>query len=80
MDFLRLPESKWPQDSPVADEVEVKKEHHNVHIVGEQIKTQPLVFKLETAHQSYSLYVEIYLETANTWAQRISEGRRSPEA
>ena len=26
-DFLRLPESEWPQDSPLADEVEVKKEH-----------------------------------------------------
>ena len=42
-DFLRLPESKWPQDSPVADDVEVEKEHRKVHIVGEQIKTQPLI-------------------------------------
>lgn len=39
-DFLRLPESEWPQDSPVADEVEVEKEHRKVHIVGEQINTQ----------------------------------------
>ena len=41
--FLRLPESKWPQDSPVADDVEVEKEHRKVHIVGEQVKTQPLI-------------------------------------
>ena len=39
-DFLRLPESEWPQDSPVADEVEVEKEHRKVHIVGEQINTK----------------------------------------
>ena len=39
-DFLRLPESEWPQDSPVADEAEVKTEHRKVHIVGEQIDTQ----------------------------------------
>ena len=38
-DFLRLPESEWPQYSPVADDVEVEKEHRKVHIVGEQIKT-----------------------------------------
>ena len=42
-DFLCLPESEWPQDSPVADDVEVEKEHRKVHIVGEQIKTQPLI-------------------------------------
>ena len=40
-DFLRLPESEWPQDSPVANEVEVETEHRKVHIVGEQISTQP---------------------------------------
>ena len=41
-DFLRLPESEWPQDSPVADEVEVEveAEYCKVHIVGEQINTQ----------------------------------------
>ena len=38
-DFLRLPESESPQDSPVADEVEVETEHRKVHIVGEQINT-----------------------------------------
>ena len=40
-DFLRLPENEWPQDSPVADKVEVEKEHRKVLIVGEQTKTQP---------------------------------------
>ena len=39
-DFLRLPESEWPQDSPVADKVEVETEHRKVHIVGEQNNTQ----------------------------------------
>ena len=39
-DFLRLPESEWPQDSSVADEVEVETEHREVHIVVEQINTQ----------------------------------------
>ena len=39
-DFLHLPESEWPQDAPVADEVEVETEHRKVHIVGEQINTQ----------------------------------------
>ena len=39
-DFLRLPASEWPQDSPVADEVEVETEHRKVHIVREQINTQ----------------------------------------
>ena len=42
-DFLHLPESEWPQDSPVADEVEVQKEHRKVHMVGKQINTQPLI-------------------------------------
>ena len=42
-DFLHLPESEWPQDSPVADEVEVRKEHRKVHMVGKQINTQPLI-------------------------------------
>ena len=37
-DFLRLPESEWPQDPSVADKVEVETEHRKVHIVGEQIK------------------------------------------
>ena len=36
VDFLRLPESEWPQDSSVA---EVETEHRKVHIVGEQINT-----------------------------------------
>ncbi|XP_068748959.1 uncharacterized protein [Montipora capricornis] len=39
-DFLRLPESEWPQDSSVADKVDVETEHCKVHIVGEQIKTR----------------------------------------
>ena len=42
-DFLRHPESEWPQDCPVADEVEVEKEHRKVHVVGEQINTQSLI-------------------------------------
>ena len=42
-DFLRLPQSEWPQDCPVGDEVEVEKEHCKVHIVGEQINTQSLI-------------------------------------
>ena len=40
-DFLLLPKNEWPQDSPVADKVEVEKEHRKVLIVGEQTKTQP---------------------------------------
>ncbi|XP_068742502.1 uncharacterized protein [Montipora capricornis] len=39
-DFLRLPESEWPQDSSVADKVDIETEHRKVHIVGEQIKTR----------------------------------------
>lgn len=39
-DFLRLPESEWPQDSSVADKVDVETEHRKVNIVGEQIKTR----------------------------------------
>ena len=38
-DFLRLPESEWPQDSSVVDKVDVETEHHKVHIPGEQINT-----------------------------------------
>lgn len=39
-DFLHLPESEWPQDSPLADKVEVKKEHHKVHVIYEQTKAK----------------------------------------
>ena len=38
-DFLRLPESEWPQDSSVANKVDVETEHRKVHIVGLQINT-----------------------------------------
>ena len=37
--FLLLPESEWPQDSSVADKVDVETEHRKVHILGEQINT-----------------------------------------
>ena len=40
-DFLHLPESEWPQDSPVAEEVEVKKEHRKVHVMSRPRQSLP---------------------------------------
>ena len=39
-DFLRLPESEWPQDTPVADLTEVETEHQAVNLVFEGTKRQ----------------------------------------